>query len=138
MEYLKFFWKRFFSHLISMPLLWLPLPILIVLDIVTEFYHHTCFPLYGIPKVKRSKYIQIFDRNKLRYLNITQKLGCMYCGYANGLATYFKEIAGRTEKYWCGIMHEKKPGFKIQTHQTKQDFAKFGDEKDFNKKYSRK
>jgi hypothetical protein len=60
----------------------------------------------------------------------------MYCGYANGLLLYVKEIAGRTEKYWCGIMHENKPGFKVQTEQIKDNFARFNDKDDFNKKYN--
>jgi hypothetical protein len=59
----------------------------------------------------------------------------MYCGYANGLLLYLKEIAGRTEKYWCGIMHENKPGFKPQEYQKEKDFARFDDEEDFKKKY---
>lgn len=138
MEYKKFFWKRFLGHLISMPLLWMPLPILIVLDVITEIYHHLCFPIYGIPLVKRSEYMLVLDRNKLPYLNLFEKLGCMYCGYANGLALYFKEIAGRTEKYWCGIIHQNKPGFKTQEHQIKQNFAKFADEEDFKRKYLNK
>lgn len=59
----------------------------------------------------------------------------MYCGYANGFLLYAKEIAGRTEKYWCGVMHESKPGFKTQESQVRQDFARYGDEEDFKKKY---
>lgn len=137
MEYKKLFWEKFFSHLISLPIIWFPLPIIIVLDVFIEFYHQTCFPLYEIPKVKRSEYIQIIDRNKLKYLNPLEKIGCMYCGYVNGFFPYAKEIANRTEKYWCGIIHENKPGFKAQTHQIKQAFAKFDNEKDFKKKYKK-
>lgn len=133
MEYRKN--KKTLSHLISMPIIWLPLPFIIMLDIICELYHQTCFPLYGIQKVKRSEYIKIIDRSKLPYLNFIQKFGCMYCGYANGWFLYIKEIAGRTEKYWCGIMHEDKPGFKTQEHQIKYDFAKFGNEEEFRKKY---
>lgn len=59
----------------------------------------------------------------------------MYCGYSNGFLLYAKEIAGRTEKYWCGITHEAKPGFKPQINQKERDFARFGDEADFHKKY---
>lgn len=135
MEHKKNYRKRFWANLISVPIIWLPLLALIILDLLGEFYHQTCFPLYKIPKVKRSEYILIMDRNKLPYLNFFEKLGCMYCGYANGLLLYLKEIAGRTEKYWCGIMHENKPGFKVQAHQIEQDFAKFGDKDDFEKKY---
>ena len=48
-----------------------------------------------------------------------------------------KEIAGLTEKYWCGIMHKKIQGFKEHEDQKKQKFAKYGDEKDFNRKYGK-
>ena len=71
----------------------------------------------------------------MQYLSAFQKIGCMYCGYANGVLVYLKEIAGLTEKYWCGIMHEDKPGFINQPSQKKLKFAKFNDQKDFNKKY---
>jgi hypothetical protein len=135
MNYRKFQSSRAVLHLISAPFLWLPLPFLIVADILIEIYQIICFPIYRIPRVKRSEYILILDRNKLQYLNFVEKLGCMYCGYANGLFLYLKEIAGRTEKYWCGIMHENKPGFKVQKDQLAQDFAKFNDKKDFDLKY---
>lgn len=74
--------------MVSMPIIWAPFPALLVLDIVAEFYHHACFPIYGIPKVKRSEYILIIDRNELAYLHWYEKLGCMYCGYVNGLLLY--------------------------------------------------
>jgi len=121
-----------------MPLIWLPLPFIILLDLACALYQFICFPIYKIERVKRSEYILIFDRNKLKYLYGLEKIGCMYCGYANGTLRYLKEIAGRTEKYWCGVMHEGKPGFKTQEDQVMQNFAKFGDEKDFLKKYDDK
>jgi len=124
-------WARFFSG----PLLWLPLPVLILLDILTFLYQAVCFPIYGIKKVKRSTHILILDRNKLKYLTPFEKIGCMYCGYANGLLVYLKEIAGLTEKYWCGVMHQNKKGFINHPSQAEQDFAKFNDENDFIKKY---
>ena len=127
--------SKFWMHLLSMPFIWLPLPFAIMLDLVVALYVFVCFPIYGIEKVKRSDYILIFDRNKLAYLSFWAKIGCMYCGYANGGLLYIKEIAGRTEKYWCGIMHENKPGFIEHKDQVAQKFAKFGDEEDFNKKY---
>lgn len=85
--------------------------------------------------VKRAEYILVMDRNKLQYLNFFEKLGCMYCGYANGLLVYMKEVAGRTEKYWCGIMHEGKTGFKPQVYQEQENFARYNDKKDFDDKY---
>jgi hypothetical protein len=135
MDYKKNHAKKFWGHLFSMPFIWLPLPALILFDIAGEIYQAVCFPIYGIEKVKRSEYILIMDRTKLPYLNWAEKIGCMYCGYANGFLLYAKEIAGRTEKYWCGIKHEEIPGFKPQAEQTEKCFAKFGDEKDFKDKY---
>ncbi|MFA6215473.1 MAG: hypothetical protein WC768_02820 [Patescibacteria group bacterium] len=135
MDYRRHYVKRFFGHAVSIPFIWLPFLVLIVLDLCAEIYHQVCFPIYNIPKVKRSEYILIFDRNKLQYLNWFEKINCMYCGYVNGLLAYQKEIAGRTEKYWCGVRHENKPGFKPQPHQIDQNFAQFGDGDDFKKKY---
>ena len=136
MNYRKFGMKHFWGNLISVPFIWAPLFAVLLLDILVSVYHFICFPLYGIEKVKRSEYILVRDRNKLKYLNVFEKIGCMYCGYVNGFLRYAKEIAGRTEKYWCGIMHAGKPGFKVQEDQVRQDFSKYGDEKDFKNKYS--
>jgi len=135
MDYRKFQSKRLWLHFITVPFIWLPLFAILILDLMVSIYQAICFPVYGIEKVKRDAYILVRDRNKLQYLNATEKLGCMYCGYANGFLLYAKEIAGRTEKYWCGIMHENKPGFKVDNDQTVHDFAKFGDEKEFKEKY---
>ncbi|MCX6797663.1 MAG: hypothetical protein NTX66_00360 [Candidatus Falkowbacteria bacterium] len=135
MNYRKFRLQRFWGHLFSGPFIWLPLLGLLLLDLMVSLYQAICFPVYGIEKVKRSAYILVRDRNKLAYLDPLEKLGCMYCGYANGFLLYAKEIAGQTEKYWCGIMHAAKPGFKVQANQIEQDFARFGDEADCKKKY---
>lgn len=32
-----------------------------------------------------------------------EKVNCVYCSYFNGLMSYLREIAGRTEQYWCPI-----------------------------------
>ena len=135
MNYRKFQSQRVWGHLLTAPFIWLPLVALLLLDILATLFQAICFPIYRIEKVKRSTYILIMDRNKLAYLNPFEKIGCMYCGYSNGFFLYAKEIAGRTEKYWCGITHEAKPGFKPQTDQKERDFARFGDEADFHKKY---
>ena len=135
MDYRKFGVQRFWGHTIVSPFIFLPFFGLLLLDLMVSLYQAICFPVYGLEKVKRSTYILIMDRNKLAYLNTFEKLSCMYCGYANGFLLYAKEIAGRTEKYWCGVMHEAKPGFKTQESQVRQDFARFGDEADFKKKY---
>ena len=135
MNYRKFYTQKFWQHLVTTPIIWLPLFALLILDLMISIYQAICFPIYGITKVKRDDYILVRDRNKLQYLNATEKLGCMYCGYANGFLLYAKEIASRTEKYWCGIMHEDKPGFKPDNDQLTQDFAPYGDEEEFKEKY---
>ncbi|OGG05883.1 hypothetical protein A2872_02690 [Candidatus Gottesmanbacteria bacterium RIFCSPHIGHO2_01_FULL_42_12] len=123
------------SHLFTIPFIWLPLPFFIVTDIFLEMYHQICFPIYGLEKVKRDEYIQVIDRNKLKYLRLREKIGCMYCGYVNGLLLYQKEIASRTESYWCGVMHENKPGYKTDQYQVDKNFPEFGDINKFNKLY---
>ena len=102
---------------------------LVVLDICIEIYHHAAFPLYGIPINKRSDYIRV-DRQKLSYLNIFDKVWCMYCGYANGFLPYAVKIAGDTEAYWCGIKHKEGGNFIPQPHQ--KDFLPYGDEEAYN------
>lgn len=138
MEYRQHSDNRFIEHFISFPFIWAPLPFFILLDIVCEIYQAICFPLYRIEKVRRSDYILVRDRNRLKYLNFREKLGCMYCGYANGLMLYIKEIAGRTEKYWCGIMHQNKPEFKAAQYQKEKKFVPYNDKKKFLKTYPKK
>jgi len=119
---------RRLRHLLALLFTWgLSLP-LVILDFSLEIYHHVAFPLCGIPIVKRSSYIRI-DRQKLAYLSLFDKLGCMYCGYANGFAAYMVKIAGDTEKYWCGIKHKEGGGFIPQPHQ--KDFLPYDDEQAF-------
>jgi hypothetical protein len=80
---------------------------LVFLDLVATLYQWTCFPIYGIPRVRRRDFI-IYDRQHLDYLNIIEKFHCLYCGYANGMLAYVAEIAGRTEQYWCPIKHARR------------------------------
>lgn len=137
MEYRKYESSRFWMHILTSPFIWLPLPFIILVDLSASLYQVICFPVYHIKRVKRSAHILIFDRNKMAYLNGFEKLSCMYCGYSNGVLLYAKEIAGLTEKYWCGIMHQNKTGFKVHPDQVEQHFAKFNDEEEFNKKYKK-
>ncbi|MBT3417053.1 hypothetical protein HON86_00480 [Candidatus Woesearchaeota archaeon] len=126
MNYRKY--KRRSKHLISIPFIWLALFPAIVLDSVVELYHRVCFPLWGLPTVKRSDYIKM-DRSKLSYLNMIDKINCTYCGYMGGLANYFVKIAWDTEAYWCGIKHKKYENFEEPKHH--KDFLEYGDEKSF-------
>jgi len=83
----------------------LVLPIAL-LDLWVTVYQAICFRAYGIARVKRSAYV-VIDRQHLAYLNGIEKLNCVYCGYANGVFAYAREIAGRTEQYWCPIRHAR-------------------------------
>jgi hypothetical protein len=109
-----------------MPVIYFMIIPLVLFDICVEFYHQICFRLYKIPIVERAKYIKI-DRQKLKYLTRWERLNCAYCGYANGLMHYSSIIAGETEKYWCGIKHEKDPNFIPPEHH--KNFIEYGDEK---------
>lgn len=86
------------------PVIWACLIPVAFLDLVMTVYQAACFPIYGIPKVKRRDYI-IMDRRRLAYLNWAEKLNCEYCSYANGVLACASEIAARTEQYWCPIKH---------------------------------
>lgn len=97
---------QLFKDAVSQPFIWILIIPLAFADICIEIYHRICFPLYNLPYVKRSRYIRI-DRHRLKYLHFLRKIGCMYCGYANGLLHYASVITARTERYWCNIMHSK-------------------------------
>lgn len=128
------------KHLNKIPLFLLSAPFIYGLivpiaffDICLTIYKTVCFRLYETPLPKRSEYVRI-DRHKLSYLNWFQKLNCIYCGYANGLVAYAVRIAGDTEKYWCGIQHEKEfeesaKRFYAQEHH--KSFVKYGDEEGY-------
>ncbi len=124
--------KRYFYNVISLPVVLSVFIPMVILDIWAEFYHRICFVLYGLKYVKRGDYIKI-DRQKLSYLRWYQKIACVYCGYSNGLAGYWVEIAAKTEKYWCGIMHEKDNHFHEPEHH--KDFTEYGDKKEFIDRY---
>ena len=123
---------KIFKQALSTPFIFSVIIPLVFLDVWMEIYHHICFRLYGIPTIKRSKYIKI-DRHKLSYLNIIEKACCAYCGYANGLLNYAVVIAGETERYWCGIKHKKDRNFKEPDHH--KEFIEYDDKEEFDKKY---
>lgn len=103
---------------------------MIVLDLGLMFYQLTCFPIYGISRVRRSDYIS-FDHRHLAYLNIIEKFDCLYCSYGNGLIAYASEIFARTEQYFCPIKHAQKLFGK---HARYQYFLDYGDAEDLHKK----
>ena len=120
-------WRYIFGanplNLLTAPFIWLCLFPALFLDLFVSLYQMVCFPVYGIPKVKRSEYL-IVDRQYLAYLNIIEKLNCIFCSYFGGLITYVGEIAARTEQYWCPIKH----AHALKTmHDRYQNFLDYGD-----------
>jgi hypothetical protein len=122
---------RLSSYLLhARPLVVLTAPIIysliipfVLLDLFVTVYQAICFPAYGIAKVRRADYI-VFDRAHLGYLNAIEKLNCAYCSYANGLIAYVREIASRTEEYWCPIKHATRV---MGTHGRYAGFEDYGD-----------
>jgi hypothetical protein len=100
-----------------------------LLDIFVIIYQAICFPVYKIPQVRRRDYL-IFDRHHLAYLNIIEKINCAYCSYANGAISFAREVAARTEVYWCPIKHARRI---LGPHPHYQGFADFGDAEGYRK-----
>ena len=101
----------------------------LLLDLFLWIYQAACFPIYGIPKVRRSAFL-VFDRTDLPYLNAVERFNCFYCSYANGMAAYVREIAARTEQYWCPIKHARRIR---AAHDRYPRFFEYGDAESYRK-----
>lgn len=116
--------------ILTAPVIWFCLVPGVFLDLAISAYQAICFPVYGIPKVRRSDYI-VLDRQYLSYLNGIEKMNCLYCGYFNGLLAYAREVVARTEQYWCPIKHARK----LKTvHNRYRNFLDYGDAKGYREK----
>jgi hypothetical protein len=114
-------------NILSAPIIWALLIPVILMDLFISVYQAICFPIYGIPKVRRQEYI-VMDRRYLSYLNIIEKFNCLYCGYFNGVIAYVQEISARTEQYWCPIKHARKLKY---IHSRYKNFFDYGDAKSY-------
>lgn len=101
-----YIWKGSLLSLLTAPVTYSLILPLVVLDIWTTVYQWVCFPIYGVSRVSRREYF-VIDRHKLAYLNGIEKVNCTFCSYANGLIAYVREVAARTELYWCPIKHAR-------------------------------
>lgn len=131
---LKMSWFYWFitvspKHLISGPFIYGLIIPLVIFDIGISIYQSVCFRLYGISLVKRSRHI-IFDHQHLAYLNIFEKINCLYCSYASGIISYGREIASRTEQYWCPIKHAHKL---VDVHHRYGSFLDYGNAENYQK-----
>jgi hypothetical protein len=110
-------------HVLAAPIIYSLIVPIALLDVWMSLYQWICFPLFGICRVQHRDYI-VVDRHKLTYLNGIEKLNCIYCGYANGVFAYAREITGRTETYWCPIKHGTRTR---DAHPYYENFAAYGD-----------
>lgn len=110
-------------HILTAPVIYALIVPFAFMDACASIYQAVCFPAWGIAKVKRGDYL-IFDRVHLGYLNAIEKLNCAYCSYANGVIGYVREIAARTEQFWCPIKHAQR---RLAAHDRYTGFSDFGD-----------
>jgi hypothetical protein len=118
------------QNLLTGPIIYSMIIPLLITDFFISFYQITCFPIYGIKKVRRADYI-IFDRQHLNYLNFIEKFHCTYCAYGTGMIAYISEIVARTEQYFCPIKHARKI---IGTHSRYQQFLDYGAAENYDAK----
>lgn len=114
-------------YVLTAPLIYSLIIPFALMDMFVTVYQQVCFRVYGIPLVKRSEYV-VMDRKYLQYLNWIEKLNCIYCEYGNGVIAYTREIAGRTEQFWCPIKHAKKVK---DAHSRYLEFIEYGDTENF-------
>lgn len=126
---LRYLAQASWRNLLSAPFIYAMFLPLLVADMAVTGYQWICFPLYGIPRVRRRDYF-LFDRNSLAYLNIIEKFNCAYCSYATGLAAYLKVTVGLTEQYWCPIKHARRV---LEPHSRYDRFIDFGDAESYRK-----
>lgn len=119
-------------HLLSLPFIYMMIVPVLLLDGFLTLYNLTAMPLYRIPRVKRKDHI-VYDRQFLGYLNIIQKVNCLYCTYVNGVFSYASELGARTERYWCPIKAAHKAR-KIPDWYN--DYADYGNPEEWSKKFN--
>ncbi len=111
------------AMILSAPAIYALIIPFLLLDLFVMVYQTVCFPVYGIPRVRRSDYLA-FDRGQLAFLNAIEKLNCAYCSYANGVLAYVREVASRTEEFWCPIKHARRV---LGVHARYGSFVDYGD-----------
>ncbi len=117
------------SVILTAPLIYFGFVPFLLLDLFVTVYQRVCFPVYGIPRVRRADYMA-FDRRDLPYLNVIERFNCFYCSYGNAVAAYFREVAARTEQYWCPIKHARRI---VAAHERYPRFFEFGDAEAYRK-----
>jgi hypothetical protein len=129
-KWLDYVYESGAMKILTIPIIWSALIPAAFMDLVVNVYQLACFPIYGIPRVKRGEYV-IMDRHVLSYLNWIEKLNCAYCSYFNGLIAYVTEVAARTEQYWCPVRHARPLK---SVHSRYRHFFEYGDAKGYRER----
>jgi hypothetical protein len=116
------------QNYLTMPVIYGMAVPLLLFDICVSLYQWICFPIYRVARVKRLDYL-VMDHQHLAYLNVIEKVHCMYCSYAVGLLAYSTEIVSRTEQYFCPIKHATKI---LSPHARYARFLEYGEADDFH------
>jgi hypothetical protein len=118
---------------LTAPILYAGIIPFLLVDCFVTVFQAVCFPIYGIPRAPRGDYLK-FDRGRLAYLNLIEKLNCVYCSYANGVCAYATEIAARTEQHWCPIKH----AHRLRAPHSRYDhFLDYGDARGYRREINR-
>jgi hypothetical protein len=117
--------------IVTAPVIYSLLLPIAMLDLFVSLFQTICFRVYSIPRVARREFL-VIDRHHLAYLNWIEKVNCVYCGYANGVLAYAREIASRTEQYWCPIKHARRVK---GCHSRQCLFCDYGDAEGFRREF---
>lgn len=129
----QFIAQSSFRTLATAPVIYSLIVPFVLIDLWTSLYQAICFRDYGIPRVRRRDHIAL-DRGHLAYLNWIEALNCTYCSYGNGVVSYVREVAARTEQYWCPIKHARKIA---AIHNRYAKFLEYGDAEGYRKRLER-
>jgi hypothetical protein len=130
-HWIRFLWDAPRGSLLVAPAIYSLIVPIALLDAFLWFYQAACFPVYRIAKVHRDRYV-VLDRRHLEYLNWIERFNCEYCSYANGVIAYAREVASRTEQYFCPIKHASRCA---GPHDRYHEFADFGDADAYRKNW---
>ncbi len=112
-----------FATVATAPVIYSLILPLVLIDLWVSLYQAVCFRAWRIPRAPRSRYV-VLDRGRLAYLNGIEAVNCAFCEYANGVVAYVREVASRTEQYWCPIKHALRI---TDPHERYAAFLEYGD-----------
>lgn len=119
----SFLGRSSFATVATAPVIYSLIVPLVLIDAWVSLYQAVCFRAYRITCVPRSRYV-VLDRGRLAYLNGIEAMNCLFCEYANGVIAYVREVASRTEQYWCPIKHALRVS---DPHERYAAFLEYGD-----------